>query len=101
VISFSSTQLKKARGWLSQMMSIKLEGKAGKFTPPMFAFKYLLSSVLEQNAKGKWFGWKIERGEILKPADKNLLDTARGMVTSSARLLPVAVDAPEGEAEAY
>lgn len=65
VISMTSTQLKKARRWLSMMTSIKLDGKNGKFTPPMFSHTYLLSSIPEENTKGSWWGWKIEKGELL------------------------------------
>lgn len=103
VISFASTQTKKARTWLSMIMSVKLDGPKGKYTPPMFAFKYQLSTTLEQNEKGKWYGWKIERGEMLTTNDRPLLEEARTMVTASNRLLPAAVDhAAEGEAaEAY
>lgn len=65
VISLTSTQLKKARQWLGVMMSIKLDGPDGKFTPPMYSHKYNLSTVPEENEKGKWFGWKIENAGLI------------------------------------
>ena len=102
VISFTSTQTKKARGWLSQMMSVKLDGPKGKFVPPMYAFKYNVSTVSEKNEKGSWYGWKIERGDMLNMSEKPLLEEARTMVQSSAKLLPAAVDvAPDAEDTNY
>lgn len=75
VISFTSTQLKKARQWLSLMMSIKLEGPEGRFTPPMFSHKYHISSVPEKNEKGSWYGWKLENAGLLD--DKELIEEAK------------------------
>jgi hypothetical protein len=94
VISFTSTQLKKARQWLSTMMSIRLPAKAGGlYTPPMFSTKYLLSTCNEKNEKGSWFGWKIERGATLKVCEKPLMICAMDMVKASRNLLPApAVD---------
>jgi hypothetical protein len=66
VIGMSSTQLKKGRQFLNLMMSLKLDGPKGKYTPPAFSHQYLLSTVAESNEKGSWYGWKIERGEMLQ-----------------------------------
>lgn len=43
------------------MQSVKLQGKNGLFTPPMYSQMYRLSSQAESNDKGKWFGWEVER----------------------------------------
>jgi hypothetical protein len=56
-----STQLKKSRKWNSMMMSVKLPGKNGLYTPPMYSQTYRLSTIGESNDKGKWFGWEVER----------------------------------------
>lgn len=61
LISMKSTQLKKSRKWNSMMMSVKLDGKNGKFTPPMYSQQYRLTVTTESNDKGKWHGWEIER----------------------------------------
>lgn len=61
LISMKSTQLKKSRKWNSMMMSAKLMGKNGPYTPPMFSQMYRLTTQAESNDKGKWFGWEIER----------------------------------------
>ena len=61
LISMKSTQLKKSRKWNSMMQSVKVAGKNGLFTPPMYSQVYRLTTVAESNDKGKWFGWEVER----------------------------------------
>lgn len=61
LVTMKSTQLKKSRKWNSMMQSVKMTGKNGMFTPPMYSQLYRLSSVAESNDKGKWFGWEVER----------------------------------------
>ena len=61
LIVMKSTQLKKSRKWNSMMMSVKLQGKNGLFTPAIFSQVYRLTTVAESNDKGKWYGWEIER----------------------------------------
>jgi len=69
MISMRSTQLKKSRKWNSMMQSVKVQGKNGLFTPPMFSQVYRLTTVAESNDKGKWFGWEIERVGPVDSAD--------------------------------
>jgi hypothetical protein len=61
LITMKSTQLKKSRKWNSMMMSVKLMGKSGAYTPPMYSQIYRLTTQAESNDKGKWYGWEIER----------------------------------------
>ena len=61
LIVMKSTQLKKSRKWNSMMMSAKMMGDNGPFTPPMFSQLYRLTTQGESNDKGKWYGWEIER----------------------------------------
>lgn len=61
LITMKSTQLKKSRKWNSMLMSTKLMGKNGPFTPPMYSHLYRLTTQAESNDKGKWFGWEIEK----------------------------------------
>jgi hypothetical protein len=61
LIVMKSTQLKKSRKWNSMLMSTKLMGKNGPFTPPMYSHVYRLTTQAESNDKGKWFGWEIEK----------------------------------------
>jgi hypothetical protein len=68
LIVMKSTQLKKSRKWNSMMMSVKLQGKNGLFTPAIYSQIYRLTTVGESNDKGKWFGWEIERvGSVEDP----------------------------------
>jgi len=61
VVSFTSTQLKKARNWMTRMQAIKATGKDGaRFQMPMYSHVYRLTSVPEQNDQGSWRGYKIE-----------------------------------------
>jgi len=96
VIGLSSTQLKKARQWLSIATSIKFDGPQGKFTPPLFAHSYLLSTVPENNDQGSWYGWKIEMEG--RNTDPVLIDEARMVAVqsrdSALKLMPAQ---PESE----
>jgi hypothetical protein len=69
LIVMKSTQLKKSRKWNSMMMSVKLQGKNGMYTPPMYSQTYRLTAVTESNDKGKWHGWEIERIGSVESAD--------------------------------
>lgn len=73
LVTMKSTQLKKSRKWNSMMQSVKMNGKNGMFTPPMYSQLYRLSSVAESNDKGKWFGWEVER---IGPVESNDLYAA-------------------------
>lgn len=61
LIVMKSTQLKKSRKWNSMMMSTKMMGANGPFTPPMYSQLYRLTTQAESNDKGKWFGWEVEK----------------------------------------
>jgi len=68
VISMASSQLKKSRRWNSLMLSQKIKGPSGMFTPPTYAFTYKLSTVSESNDRGSWFGFQVEKGEQVTDA---------------------------------
>ena len=69
LITMKSTQLKKSRKWNSMMQSVKMSGKNGLFTPPMYSQVYKLTTTAESNDKGKWFGWEIERVGAVESSD--------------------------------
>lgn len=50
-------------------MSVKLQGKNGLYTPPIYSQIYRLTTVQESNDKGKWFGWEIERVGTIEDAN--------------------------------
>jgi hypothetical protein len=80
LIVMKSTQLKKSRKWNSMMMSVKLPGKNGLYTPPMYSQVYRLSTVGESNDKGKWFGWEVER--VASVEDANVYQAAKAFAAS-------------------
>ncbi len=65
VIGMTSAGLKEARGWLNQMMSIRLTGPNGKYQPPTFSHVYKLSTVLKTKDRNAWYAWNIEiKGQL-------------------------------------
>ena len=76
LITMKSTQRKKSKKWNSMMMSLRQQRKNGKgfFKPAPFTQQYSMSTVLEKNNLGSWFGWEIshigpvESEEIMKSA---------------------------------
>lgn len=67
VLSMVSSQLKRSRGWMSLMQTRKMRNSAGKeFIPPMFAYTYMLTTVLEQKDQNTWYSWNIAPGDAAK-----------------------------------
>jgi hypothetical protein len=65
-IPMASTQLKKARKWITLATSEKLKRSDGsEYTPPLFFRTYDLTTANEENAQGSWSGWVINRGPAL------------------------------------
>lgn len=80
VLDFSSTQLKKARGWNTRMSGLSLKNKAGKrFTPPKFYMSWKFTTVPESNDQGDWMGFKIEKNAPVfdLPDGRELYEMAR------------------------
>lgn len=70
VLSFSSTQMKKSRKWMTVMSNIRMKRADGStFNPPMFSHMYRIETVPESNDKGSWMGWKIEQAGIIDNAE--------------------------------
>lgn len=71
-LPMASTQLKKAKRWLTLSTSEKAARADGSnFTPPLFYRLYELSVMEEDNVQGSWLGWKIERGLRLQDFSEN------------------------------
>jgi hypothetical protein len=98
LIPMSSTQLKNSRRWLSLITTVKLQGPNGPFTPPMFAFEYLLKTHLEENSKGSWYGWNIELGEQVK--EKRLFLEAKTAYEGTKNLAGLLGGTQQKQAEA-
>ena len=82
VISMASSQLKKSRRWNSLMLSQKIKGPSGMFTPPTYAFTYKLSTVSESNDRGSWFGFQVEKGEQV--TDASIYGEGKAFSTAAA-----------------
>lgn len=85
LIAMSSTQLKKARKWLTQMQAMTAKGKNGTYTLPMFSHVYRVKTVAESNDKGDWFGYDISKERALSmesPDDRDLVEQAVRFVQS-------------------
>jgi hypothetical protein len=82
LISMKATQLKKSRKWNSMMMSIKMQGANGLFTPPMYSQYYVLNTVAESNDKGKWYGWEVQH--VRSVDDPSIYKAAKDFAQSIA-----------------
>jgi len=83
VISMASSQLKKSRRWNSLMLSQKIKGPSGMFTPPTYAFTYKLTTVGESNDRGSWFGFQVEKGEQV--SDPSIYEEGKTFSTTISR----------------
>lgn len=71
LITMTSTQLKKARTWVTQIQTTFGKGSDGRmFVMPMMSHIYKLSTVEERNDKGSWFGWTISRERVFVLEDE-------------------------------
>lgn len=70
LLAMTSTQLKKARKWLTQMQAMTAKGKNGNYTLPMFSHVYRVKTVAESNDKGDWFGYDISKERALNMANE-------------------------------
>lgn len=69
-IPFSSTQLKKARKWITLATSEKLRrGDGSEYVAPLFFRTYNLTTAEESNNQGEWAGWNVARGAALPELD--------------------------------
>ena len=83
LISMYSSQAKISRKWNSMMMSITIDGKDGRFTPPPFSHIYKLSSVKNTGKGNEWYGYNIQKvGQI---TDANLYKRAKTFYESCRR----------------
>lgn len=73
LITMTSTQLKKARKWVTQMQSRTAVGKNGIFVLPMMSQVYRLRTVEERNDKGSWFGWEVSHERALDLGTERML----------------------------
>ena len=68
-----STQLNVSKKWNSMMKTTQIpDGKGGFAIPPMHGVVYNLTSTLQKNDKGSWYGWVVTMDRILDQKDKSL-----------------------------
>jgi hypothetical protein len=73
LITMKSTQLNVSKKWNSMMKSVQIDdGKGGFAIPPMHGVVYNLSSTLQKNDKGSWYGWVVTMDRIMGQEDKSL-----------------------------
>lgn len=69
-LPMASTQLKKAKKWITLAAGEKLKRADGsEYVAPLFYRAYELTSGPESNAQGDWSVWRIERGPALPEID--------------------------------
>ena len=100
-LSLSSTQLKKARKWNSLIQAVTVpKPTGGVFTPAMFYMSYRLSTRVESNAKGQWYGLHVEpAGPVLELDEGELLYTMAREYAKLAKGGDVKVNAQTLETE--
>lgn len=100
-LSLSSTQLKKARKWNSLIQAVTVpKPTGGVFTPALFYMSYQLSTRVESNAKGSWYGLHVEAaGPVLELEDGELLYTMAREYAKLAKGGDVKVNAQTLETE--
>lgn len=60
VLAFSSSKIKKYKGWMTKARTIQIPLPDGRrFPAPLFAHRYRLKTVSEKNNKGQYFNWDI------------------------------------------
>jgi hypothetical protein len=75
LIAMSSTQLKKSRRWLGQMMALQVKVGDKSFTPPPFSHSYHLGTGMETKDANSWYGWLINDPAMVQ--DRGIYDAAK------------------------
>jgi hypothetical protein len=75
LIAMSSTQLKKSRRWLGQMMALQVKVGDKSFTPPPFSHSYHLGTGMETKDTNSWYGWLINDPSMVQ--DRGIYDAAK------------------------
>ncbi len=102
IVALSSSQIKRARTWMTRMRSRKVEKADGtKFTPPMWSSFWTLTSTAENNDKFTWKGWKMEKGaDVTDAAMFNKAKETREMFMAAENTInPSATATAEAEGE--
>ena len=60
LLPLSSTQIKKSKQLMSMLSAVKIKGPKGMITPPTWMNKVKITTTLESNDQGSWYGVKFE-----------------------------------------
>ena len=80
LITMKSSQLTVSKKWIAMMKLMQVdigEGKVGR--PPMHGVVYNLSSALQKNDKGSWYGWSVTQDRIMGQEDVGLYKQAKSL----------------------
>ena len=98
VIAMSSSQLSKAKKWVMQLKTRKVQHNGQMVDAPMFMYKYRVKTVAEQNDRGSWYGYSIglegatTNPDIMKEGKKFL-----GMIKGGEVVVKEAVEEPSDD----
>lgn len=69
LLTLSSTQIKKSKMIMSMLSNVKVKGPNGMVTPPTWVNKIKLTTALEKNDQGSWYGVKVEAAGFIQSKD--------------------------------
>lgn len=94
ILAMTSTQIKKAKDWLTKMERMKMDdGRGGSFTPPMFSHIWKISSETETRQANTFFGFKIEKvGPVTAEVFQKMKEWRETFKKTSSTIKPIDVD---------
>lgn len=96
LLSLGSTQIKKSKLLMSLLSAVKVKNGAGALvTPPTWANKVRITTVLESNDKGSWYGYKFELDGFVASAEQYAAGKSFHDTISSGQAGPVQYVEPE------
>jgi len=99
LLSLASTQIKKSKQLIALLGQVKVKNAAGAMvTPPSWVNKMHITTVLEQNDKGNWYGVRIApAGFVQDPALYNVGKEFHALVSSGDVAVNYDAAASEGD----
>ena len=76
VLAFTSTKIKKYKGWMTKAKTIQIQLPNGRrIVPPLFSHRYRLKTMSDKNKKGTFANWDAVVFDGENAADARLLST--------------------------
>lgn len=69
LLPLSSTQIKKSKQLMSMLSAVKVKAANGMVTPPTWMNRIKITTVLESNDQGSWYGVKFESDGLIDSQD--------------------------------